>query len=264
MTKAQVDFAWRTDRGRVRARNEDSVAVHEVTGVAVIADGIGGASSGNVASRIVTKAIYQRFARDAPSRAEPGPASNLAQVAVDEANAAILEHVRQWPECAGMGTTVVVGYFGNTWLAHAHVGDSRLYRLRNRQLVQLTRDHSFIQETVDQGFFPNLSEARRYGVNPHVLTRAVGSIAPHVVAETAVTPLAEGDLYLFCTDGLSGMLSDNDLQSMLSSVQGDLGVAAEALVHRACANGGTDNITLVLARVRALGDSAGADTGAEA
>ncbi len=154
MTRAQVDFAWRTDRGRVRARNEDSVAVHEETGVAVIADGIGGASSGNLASRIAVNAIYQRFVRQAPSRVEPGPASQLAQAAVDEANAAILEYVRKSPDCAGMGTTVVIGYFGNTWLAHAHVGDSRLYRLRDGQLVQLTRDHSFIQEVVDQGFFP--------------------------------------------------------------------------------------------------------------
>ena len=261
MTRAQVDFAWRTDRGRVRARNEDSVAVDEETGVAVIADGIGGASSGNLASRIAANAICQRFVRQAPSRLEPGPASQLAQAAVEEANAAILEHVRQWPACAGMGTTVVIGYFGNTWLVHAHVGDSRLYRLRDRQLVQLTRDHSFIQEVVDQGFFPNLSEARRYGVNQHVLTRAVGSAASHVVAETAVTPLAAGDLYLFCTDGLTGMVPDHELQSMLSSVQGDLGVAAEALVHRACANGGADNITLVLARVGALGDSEGDDAG---
>jgi protein phosphatase len=156
-----------------------------------------------------------------------------------------------------MGTTVVIGYFGDTWMVHAHVGDSRLYRLRDGQLVQLTRDHSFIQEVVDQGFFPSLSEAVRYGINQHVLTRAVGSAASHVVAEVAVTPLAVGDLYLFCTDGLSGMVPDDELQSRLSAIQGDLGLAAESLVHRACASGGVDNITLVLARVRALGDSEG-------
>jgi protein phosphatase len=257
MTRTQVDFAWRTDRGRVRARNEDSVAVHEKVGVAVIADGIGGASSGNLASRIAVNAIYQRFVRQPPSRVDPGPASQLAVAAVEDANAAILEYVRQSPDCAGMGTTVVIGYFGNTWLVHAHVGDSRLYRLRDGHLVQLTRDHSFIQEVVDQGFFPSLSEAVRYGINQHVLTRAVGSAASHVVAETAVAPLAAGDLYLFCTDGLSGMVPDDELQSRLSAIQGDLGLAAESLVHRACAKGGVDNITLVLARVRASDDSEG-------
>jgi protein phosphatase len=154
-----------------------------------------------------------------------------------------------------MGTTVVVGYFGNAWLAYGHVGDSRLYRLRDRRLVQLTRDHSFIQEVVDQGFFRNLSEARHYGINSHVLTRALGSVL-HVVAETSITQLAEDDVYLFCTDGLTGMVPDDELQSMLSSPPGDLGRAAEELVHRACANGGVDNITVVLARVRALGDQA--------
>jgi len=255
MTRAQLDFAWRTDRGNVRGRNEDSVAVDEETGVVVIADGVGGASSGNVASHIATEEICKRFVRDPPSRVEPTPASLLAQAAVDEANCAILAHARQRPDCAGMGTTVVVGYFGNAWLAYAHVGDSRLYRLRDRRLVQLTRDHSFIQEVVDQGFFPNLSEARHYGINSHVLTRALGSVL-HVVAETSITQLAEGDVYLFCTDGLTGMVPDDELQSMLSSPRGDLGRAAEELVHRACANGGVDNITVVLARVRALGDQA--------
>lgn len=228
--------------------------MHEETGIVVIADGIGGASSGHVASRIATETIRQCFVRQPPSRVKPGTASRLARAAVDRANTAVLEHARRHPDCVGMGTTVVVGYFGDTWLVHAHVGDSRLYRLRDRQLLQLTRDHSFIQEVVDQGFFPSLSEAHHYGVNPHVLTRALGSL-PHVLAETTVAPLAAGDLYLFCTDGLSGMVPDDDLQSVLSSTDGGLDIAADALVHLACSHGGVDNITLVLVRVGVLGDT---------
>jgi len=264
MTRAVVEFASRSDRGHVRPRNEDSVVVHADAGVVVIADGIGGASSGDVASRVATEIIGQRFLRQRPSRVEPRRAQLLAEAAVDEANGAILDHARHKEGCAGMGTTVVVGYFGNTWLVYGHVGDSRLYRLRGRKLEQLTSDHSFIQEVVDQGFFPDLEEARRYGINENVLTRAVGSTS-HVAATTAVTDLCVGDIYLFCTDGLSGMVPDNELQMVLSSVQGSLGIAADALVHMACENGGNDNITLALARVRSIGDdqqqgeSAGAD-----
>jgi serine/threonine protein phosphatase PrpC len=221
----------------------------------IIADGIGGASSGDVASRMATDIIGQRFLRQLPSRVRPRLAQLLAEAAVDEANVAILDHAKNQVGCAGMGTTVVVGYFGNTWLAYAHVGDSRLYRLRARQLVQLTNDHSFIQEVVDQGFFPDLDEARRYGINDHVLTRALGSTS-HVVAPTAVTDLAVGDIYLFCTDGLTGMVPDDELRLVLSAVQGGLGIAADALVHLACENGGSDNITLALVRVRSLGDDA--------
>jgi protein phosphatase len=256
MTGPVLDFASRSDRGKVRPRNEDSVVVHADAGVVIIADGIGGASSGDVASRMATEIIGQRFLRQLPSRVRPRRAQLLAEAAVDEANGAIINHAKNQARCAGMGTTVVVGYFGCTWLAYAHVGDSRLYRLRARQLVQLTSDHSFIQEVVDQGFFPDLDEARRYGINDNVLTRAVGSTS-HVVAPTAVTDLAVGDIYLFCTDGLTGMVPDDELRLVLSAVQGSLGIAADALVHLACDNGGADNITLALVRVKSLGDDAG-------
>lgn len=256
MNRPVLDFASRSDRGKVRSRNEDSVAVHPDAGLVIIADGIGGANAGDVASRMATDIIGEHFLRQLPSPTSPRRAQLLAEAAVDEANGGILEHARQQSGCAGMGTTVVVGYFGNTWLAHAHVGDSRLYRLRARKLVQLTSDHSFIQDVVDQGIFPDLDEARRYGISQNVLTRAVGS-ASHVVVPTAVTDLAVGDIYLFCTDGLTGMVPDEELRLVLAAVQGSLGIAADALVHSACENGGSDNITLVLVRVKSLGDDAG-------
>ena len=150
-----------------------------------------------------------------------------------------------------MGTTVVMGYFGTDWLMYSHVGDSRLYRMRAGALIQLTSDHSFIQEVVDQGLFPSLDAAREYGINEHVLTRAVGS-APYVVATTAVTDIAVGDIYLFCTDGLSGMLAHQELRAVLEAAPVGLGIAADALVDNAIHNGGADNITLALVRVNTV------------
>jgi protein phosphatase len=250
---AKLEFAWRTHRGQVRARNEDAVLVHPEHGIAVIADGIGGASAGDVASRMATEIIGKRLQRQSPSREDPRRALLLIGAAIDEANSAIFELARQRPELSGMGTTVVAGYAGSSWLAYGHVGDSRLYLLRRGELHQLTSDHSFIQEVVDQGFFPTRDDARDYGINENVLTRAVGSTA-HVAAATDVVDLAPGDLFLFCTDGLSGMVCRDDLAHLLSAVRGSLETAADALVHLACEAGGIDNITLILMRVTALGE----------
>jgi protein phosphatase len=236
----------------VRSRNEDAVICRPEAGVVVVADGIGGASAGDVASETAARVISDRFLRQPPPGDDPRRAQLLAEAAINEANGAILDLARTREGCAGMGTTVVLGYFGNDWLLRAHVGDSRLYRLRNHELHQLTSDHSFIQEVVDQGFFPTLEEAREYGINENVLTRAVGS-APYVMAATDVADLAVGDIYLFCTDGLSGMVAHEDLRAVLDAAKGGLGIAADALVHYATENGGSDNITLALVRVNALG-----------
>lgn len=251
MTRPPLELAWRSDRGRVRQRNEDAVVCLPEIRVVVVADGIGGASAGDVASDTAARIISERFQRQPPPLDEPRRAQLLAEAAVNEANVAIVDLARHREGCAGMGTTVVMGYFGHDWLLYAHVGDSRLYRLRGGKLKQLTSDHSFIQEVVDQGFFPTLEEAREYGINENVLTRAVGS-APYVVATTAVTDLAVGDVYLFCTDGLSGMVPHEDLEMLLRSAKGGLDVVANALVHFAMENGGSDNITLALVRINAL------------
>ena len=252
MNRPRLEFAWRSDRGRVRKRNEDAVVVDPGTGVVVIADGIGGASAGDVASRLAAEVISRRFLHQPPSRSDPQAARHLAESAVDEANAAILAHARDSRGCSGMGTTVVVGYLGNDWLAYAHVGDSRLYRLRDGRLEQLTSDHSLIQELVDQGFFPTRDQARQNGINDNLLTRAVGS-APHPVSPpTAVSELAAGDIFLFCTDGLTSMVPREQIESVLNAARGSLDAVADILVHRACDNGGVDNITLALVRINAV------------
>lgn len=249
MLACKLEYAWRTDRGRVRPHNEDAVTVHPELGLVVVADGVGGASAGEVASRLTTETIRERFRRQDLPRADADKAKLLAESAVEEANRAVWNLAQSKTSCVGMGTTVVVGFAGTNWLAYANVGDSRLYRLRNQALEQLSHDHSFIQEVVDQGFFRNLDDARRYGIGDNILTRALGS-APEVRVYSGLAEFEPGDIYLFCTDGLTGMVPDDWLRQILIAAQtSELNPAAEALLHLANERGGTDNITLALLRV---------------
>jgi len=245
----KLEFAWRTDRGRVRSHNEDAVAVQAELGLVVVADGVGGASAGEVASQLAADTIRERFKRQSLPRTDPDKARLLAEAAVEEANRTIWQLAQTETDCVGMGTTVVVGFAGAEWLAYANVGDSRLYRLRDQGLDQLSHDHSFIQEVVDQGFFRTLEDARRYGIGDNILTRALGS-SPEVRVSSGVADLRTGDLYLFCTDGLTSMVPVDWLrQVLIAAADSPLGPAAEALVHLANERGGTDNITLALMRV---------------
>lgn len=252
MSQAKAEFAWRTARGLIRARNEDAVAVLPQAGIVVVADGIGGASAGDVASSTAARIISERLARQPPSRTQPRRVERFIEVAIDEANVAVHEMAVNNPSLTGMGTTVVVGYLGSDHLTYAHVGDSRLYLLRDDKLRQLTSDHSFIQEVVDQGFFPTLKEARAYGINENVLTRAVGSTT-RVSAATDVIELHRGDLYLFCTDGLTNMVPPALLCRVLAVGDETLDARADELVRLAYEAGGIDNITLALVQVAALG-----------
>ena len=258
-----LELAWRTDQGRVRQRNEDAVAVRPELGLVIVADGVGGATAGHVASHLAAETIAERFSRRASASATAEKARLYLQAAVEEANITLLCHAKEHPDCAGMGTTVVVGVLGWDWLAFVHVGDSRLYRLRDAEFVQLSRDHSFIQEVIDQGFFNSREDARRYGIGDNILTRALGSI-PNVAVASDVIALESGDLFLFCTDGLSGLVPDELLTRILSSLDasdGALESAADTLVQLANERGGHDNITLALLRIGARQDT-GAPTDA--
>lgn len=246
----RLEYAWRTDRGVVRVHNEDAVLVDEGHGLLLVADGVGGANAGEVASQLAADVIARRVREQPPSRTNRDAATAFLAAAVQEANRQIWEASGSDAACRGMGTTVVVGYVGEGWLAHAHVGDSRLYRLRDGEVLQITRDHSFIQDVVDRGFFPSLAEARRYGVGQNLLTRALGSTGEIQVAVGA-EGFAVGDIYLFCTDGLTNMIPDDWLRQLLGVADADLGGLADALVDLACERGGTDNITLAILRVGA-------------
>ncbi len=244
-----LDFVWRTDQGRVRQRNEDAILVRPELGLIVVADGIGGSMAGHVASRLAAETIAERLGRGPALRDNAEQWCLYLQTAVEEANIAILRYAKEHSDCAGMGTTVVTGILGWEWLAFAYVGDSRLYRLRAENLTQLSRDHSFIQEVVDQGFFDTREDARRYGISDNILTRALGSL-PSVAVSVETVEIATGDVFLFCTDGLTGMVPDDWLRQILIAAESEtLSVAADALVQLANEQGGTDNITLALVRV---------------
>jgi protein phosphatase len=248
MPTYRLEFAWQTDRGCLRARNEDAVAVYPESGLVVIADGIGGASAGDVASRLAVELVGDAFHAQDRLPEDRREAMQRLEEAVGKANRAILESSQRMQRYAGMGTTVVVGYASDGWLAFAHVGDSRLYRLRGGKLAQLTRDHSLIQEVVDQGFFPTLQDAQRYGINENILTRGLGTTDP-VEVDSGAVDLCFGDIYLFCTDGLSGMVTDLGIRRLLLGAGDDLDAVARSLIDLACDGGGLDNITVAMIRV---------------
>lgn len=163
--------------------------------------------------------------------------------AFDRANRAIFETARKRPECEGMGTTLVAARFDGARITMAHVGDSRLYRLRDGELTQLTADHSLRQQLVDQGFLT--PEEARTSTRKNYITRAVG-IDATVVTDIGTDEVASGDVFLLCSDGLCDMVEDADMTAILVAHPGDLDAAAAALVAQANDNGGKDNISVIL------------------
>jgi PPM family protein phosphatase len=254
-----LDYAWRTDRGRSRTRNEDAVIVDPALGILVVADGIGGANGGEVASALAVEVISERFRHHVTAPTNRATAKALVEAAIEEANVAIWRSGKAQPDLFGMGTTAVVGSVGAEWLAFGNVGDSRLYRFRDGRLEQLSRDHSLIQEVVDQGLFGSREDARLQGVGENILTRALGS-SPKVTVSSGTVDLMCGDIFLFCTDGLTGMIPDDELcRILLDGVGKPLDPVADELIHLANERGGIDNITLALARVGEATAAATAD-----
>lgn len=246
----RLRYAWRTHEGRVRPHNEDAVAVHPEFGLIAVADGIGGANAGEVASHLALDTIVARFRRQRESpRLDPEATSHFARACVEEANIAVWRAANKTDGCKGMGTTLVLGVIGPDWLVCAYVGDSRLYRLHQGVLQQISHDHSLIQEVVDQGFFASREAARRSGIGENVLTRALGS-TPGIQVGLEVVDLVPGDLFLFCTDGLSGPVPDGWMRDLLARVD-EIGLEAVAdqLLSLAYDRGGPDNITLALLQV---------------
>ena len=171
----------------------------------------------------------------------------LLRANIQRANASIFYAAQSQPQYAGMGTTIVAGLFYDNRVAVAHVGDSRMYRLRGETLETITRDHSLLQEQIDAGVI-SVADAR-LSRNKNLVTRAVG-IDAIVQTEIHVHDVAVGDVYLLCSDGLNDMLEDADIQSALYALQGNLPLAAEQLVQMANDNGGRDNVSVILVKVK--------------
>ncbi len=240
-----------SDTGKVRPHNEDCVLVRPEFGLLVLADGMGGYQAGEVASRIsceqVEAALVPLFEALSP---EPGLTSPLRlwlHKAVDTANLAVYERAEADSSLSGMGTTLVVAILRAQELWLAHVGDSRAYSFTQEDgLRQLTRDHSLLQEQLDLGLIT--PEQARVSVHRNLVTRAVG-IDPLVEPDVVRHLLPTGAVVLLCSDGLTDMLSDDDITAVVSSHASNLDAAARQLVDEANARGGRDNISVILARV---------------
>jgi serine/threonine protein phosphatase PrpC len=242
LTASGVEYAWRTDIGRVRARNEDSVAVDAGSGLLVVADGMGGHNAGDVASRMAIEGVLDAM-RTAVGAADDDQQRLLA--ALRHANDTIYAAAGEDYERSGMGTTVVAVWLRPTRLVVAHVGDSRLYRLRDGVIEALTRDHSEVQDLVDRGI---LTPAQaRASTRRNLLSRALGT-DPDVVIDSAAHTPAAGDVYLLCSDGLTNMVEDEEIVAIIRG-SASLGAAAESLVAQANERGGRDNISVALARL---------------
>lgn len=245
-----LEVASATHPGKVRSHNEDSIAADGELGLAVLADGMGGYNAGEVASGIavamITAGMKKALTDKTLRELDGSSAENLLSGHAVKANAAIYQAAQSQSQYSGMGTTLVAALWYDNRVAVSHIGDSRFYRLRDVTLEQVTRDHSLLQEQIDSGMITR--EQARYSQNKNLVTRAVG-IDPEVEAEVHTYPVQPGDIYLLCSDGLSDMVTDEDIQLTLSSLQANLPLAAEQLVQQANDNGGRDNISVILVRV---------------
>lgn len=241
--KPHVDFAMLTDVGRSRAHNEDACAADESAGLFVVCDGMGGAAGGEIASHMAARVFLQ----NARSNSKTQPSWRLEEAAT-AANRAVFDESHREPSLRGMGTTLVGLQLDEAQrLVHiVNVGDSRCYRLRDNTLQQLTEDHSFVDEQVKLGLMSHDEAAISHLRN--IITRAVGShmeVQPDVVTHN----VAQGDLYLLCSDGLTRELDDDEIAGVLcEGCGGDLQSCARALIHLANDYGGQDNITVILVR----------------
>jgi len=252
--KGKLRCVGLTDTGRVRDHNEDTIAFDADIGLMVLADGMGGYNAGEVASGIAVKTIVG-LVREAVERedwrvhdtdAGLTRASIILRDAIVRANKIIFQTARTQPQCEGMGTTVVGALFFDNRVSIAHVGDSRLYRLRSNDLEQLTMDHSLLQELVDRGFY-SAEEAQR-AANKNYVTRALG-VEPNVDVEVQEHPVHKGDLYLICSDGLSDMVEDDDIHLTISTFGANLENATKQLIQLGNDNGGKDNISVLVAEI---------------
>ncbi len=236
----------KTDRGLVRANNEDYLYYSENLGLLVVADGMGGHASGETASRLAAQALRDYFRQNrsliGDRDASYSATTNRLSAAVQHANRVVYEAARSLPELSGMGTTIAAAVIAENQLSIAHIGDSRVYLVRSGSIEQLTDDHSLVQEQVRQEKITKEEAARSEIKN--ILTRALGIDAeakPDLCELTALN----GDIVLLCSDGLYNMVSDEKMLEVISSAS-NAQAACDLLIDAANENGGKDNVSVVV------------------
>jgi protein phosphatase len=247
-----LEVAARSDLGRVRKLNEDSLATDAARGFVALADGMAIAKGADVAAKLATQTLVGQLAT--AQNIAPRAAAHAAFAA---ANRAIRERVRADPALSGMGTTLSAAWFRGDRVCIAHVGDSRVYRWRQGRLERLTTDHSFVQAQLAAGQMT--SDEARASKSRHLVMRALGA-EDQVAPDLGEHEVMADDLYLLCTDGLHDLVDDADLANALEVLEPNLELAASTLVALANDRGGRDNISVVLVRAKAR---AGAETSPE-
>lgn len=251
----QILYAGGTDVGKVRDHNEDSYAVLAEQNLVMVCDGMGGHAAGEVASHLAVETITTiikehdlgLFTSDnLPYPEELTPEGKLLVGAIAVANRRIIDRAKQSSSHTGMGTTVVACHFKDGVASICHVGDSRAYLIRNGSIKRVTIDHSWVSEVMEKH---NLTEEESENlVNRNVITRALGT---RTVVRTDISQIrfAKDDMFLLCSDGLCGLVSDTDILKAATSCGEDLNRLVQELIAKANEAGGSDNITLVVAKV---------------
>jgi protein phosphatase len=244
-----------TDVGRKRKHNEDAYLLDAERGLFVVADGMGGHAAGEVASRLTVESIQEFIAGTEDDHDNTWPFGynnrysvdgNRLSTAVERANEKVMRAVVNRPELKGMGTTVVAALFDEKRATLVHVGDSRAYLLREAELRRLTDDHSWVQEQVNAGILSE-EEAKSHPLK-NVVTRALGG-GTHVAVDLIEIPVGAGDRFLLCSDGLTGMVSDDEITRALASPR-TLEQIVRSLIDLANERGGLDNITAIMVEVK--------------
>lgn len=241
---SKLTMAGLTDPGRLRPENEDCIAFYPEIGLALLADGMGGHRAGEVASRMAVDVMARYCVDSFAGEGKRPPAPDILREAISAANAAIYEMARHNADYAGMGATVVTALFQNGELHVGHAGDSRLYRLRAGRLETMTQDHSVVQELLNRGLVT--PEQARQSVSKNLVTRALG-VEPGLQADFQTLSTRNGDLYLLCSDGVNDVLSDAEIEYLLSTPDAGPEAIAERIVEAANAAGGPDNISVIVA-----------------
>lgn len=225
-----------THVGKVRKNNEDALIFIEPE-TFVVADGMGGQAAGEVASKMLVDTVKNFL----PAIPEPLN-EDILKKAILKSNAAILRAANENPNYRGMGTTATILHIYKDRAYYAHVGDSRIYRLKNKILEQITQDHSYVEDLVRRGEL-TAAEARLHPMK-NILTQAVGAVE-NISVDTASFSVHADEIFLLCTDGLTNMIDDNEIAKILLTSENP----AETLVQAALDNGGADNISVIVVKV---------------
>lgn len=227
-----------SDKGLKRSGNQDSFLIDDRLGVFIVADGVGGHFGGEVASAIAVETVREVINHPKANDFKPKEVINQAY---EEASHRIFDRAEHEPKLHGMGTTMVMSYVRDSKIYIGNVGDSRCYLYRKPYIWQLTEDHSLVNEQIRLGMMSE--EQARKTIGKNVITRSVG-FERDVFPDLLEREISSGDIYLFCSDGLSGMVSDQDIMQVFNQNAADK--AAQILIQKALENGGDDNVTVVI------------------